>query len=292
MDFNAASAKISSIRNLISRADIMEIDNKRIAQILETATVAARLAGQRAMELIGYAKKIEKSENELVTTADTQCQEIIIERIKENFPDHGFLGEESNDGHLLKIAPRGENIWWVIDPIDGTNNYASGIPYFAVSIGVIADGKPVAGVIFQPSTESMFTAAINTEAALNNSRITCGSEPLTNFSNVGIDGHFKDKIPAWQNRIMLMCRFRNFGTTAMQLAYVANGGLVGTASHYPKIWDIAAGVIIAKQAGAVITDWKGNKIENFDVANYNREPYEILVANPKAHKQLLDIING
>lgn len=270
----------------------MEIDNKGISQILETAIVAARLAGQRAMELIGYAKQMEKSPDELVTTADPQCQAIIIERVKESFPDHGFLGEESEKSNLLKIAPRGENIWWVIDPIDGTNNYAKGIPYFAVSIGVIADGKPIAGVIFQPSTESMFSAAINNGAMLNNSPIKCGNEPLSNFSNVGIDGHFKDKIPAWQNRIMLMSRFRNFGTTAMQIAYVANGGLVGTTSHYSKLWDIAAGLVIAQEAGAVITDWKGNKIENLDVANYKGESYEILVANPKVHKQLLEIING
>lgn len=270
----------------------MELSNIKISQILETAIVSARLAGQRAMELMSYTHSTVKSSEELVTEADKQCQDIVISRIKESFSDHGFLGEESDDGNLLKIQPRGEDVWWIIDPIDGTNNYAHKVPMFAVSIGVIAEKKPVAGVIFQPATDAMFTASINSEAQLNNSRITCGDEKISKYAQIGIDGHFQDKIPGWQNKIMLISRFRNFGTTAMQLAYVACGGLVATAGHYGKLWDIAAGLAILKQSGAVVTDWQGEAMEEFDVANYNREKYEILAANPKAHMPMLELIQA
>ncbi|MEA3227258.1 MAG: inositol monophosphatase family protein, partial [Planctomycetota bacterium] len=89
--------------------------------MLETAVVAARLAGQRAMEEINYVKASVKNGTELVTEADRRCQEIIIDRIKETYPDHGFIAEEGAEGKIFKQAPRGQDeLWWIIDPIDGT----------------------------------------------------------------------------------------------------------------------------------------------------------------------------
>ncbi|MHC5073507.1 MAG: inositol monophosphatase family protein, partial [Planctomycetota bacterium] len=103
----------------------MAIDHGKLSRILETAIVAARLAGQRAMEEMAYTKASFKNSEELVTQADTICQKLIIDRIKENYPDHGFIAEEGQDGGIFKQTPRGsEDIWWIIDPIDGTNNFA------------------------------------------------------------------------------------------------------------------------------------------------------------------------
>ena len=105
--------------------------------MLETAIVAARLAGQRAMEEINYVKTSVKNSTELVTEADRRCQEIIVDRIKEDYPDHGLIAEEGEEGKIFKQVPRGkEALWWVIDPIDGTNNYAHRMLFFTVSIGV------------------------------------------------------------------------------------------------------------------------------------------------------------
>ena len=127
----------------------MAMEQQALSQILETAVVAARLAGQRAMEEMNYVKATFKTETELVTDADRRCQQIIVDRIRENFPDHGFIGEEGEPGKIFKRAPRGEpSIWWVIDPIDGTNNFAHGIPIFTVSTGVLYEGRPIAGVVF------------------------------------------------------------------------------------------------------------------------------------------------
>lgn len=264
-----------------------------LSQILETAIVAARLAGQRAMEEINYVKATLKNETELVTEADRHCQQLIVDRIKETFPDHGFIGEEGEPGRIFKRVPRGEpEVWWVIDPIDGTNNFAHGIPIFTVSIGVLHQGRPIAGVVFDPGSESMYTAVQGGEAQLNGRRLESGTDDITSLSSVGLDSHFGDPLPSWVARIIHHSRFRNFGTTALQLAYVASGGLVGTVVCTPKLWDIAAGVMIAEAAGAVATDWKGEPLFPMDLDRYEGQAFDVLVANRKVHPKLIEWIGA
>ena len=266
----------------------MDLEQQDLSQILETAVVAARLAGQRAMEEIHYTKASVKNDTELVTETDRRCQQIIVDRIKETFPDHGFIGEEGESGRLFKRSPRGEPaIWWVIDPIDGTNNYAHGIPVFAVSIAAMLEGRPIVGVIFDPGTDAMYTAVAGGEAQLNGRRIQSSSDNIGPLTSIGLDSHFGPTIPGWVQSIMGQCRFRNFGTTAMQMAYVANGGLVGTVVCTPKLWDIAAGVVIAEAAGAMTTDWKGQPLFPMDLDNYEGQSFGVLSANQTAHPKLL-----
>ena len=147
-------------------------EREDLSRMLETAVVAARLAGQYAMEHLNYAKTTVKNGFELVTDADPKCQQIIIDRIKETFPDHGFIAEEGKNGKILKQPPRGdEPVWWVIDPIDGTNNYSHKILLFTVSIAAMFEDSPIVGVIFEPATDSMFTAVKDGDAQLNGRRI-------------------------------------------------------------------------------------------------------------------------
>ncbi len=266
----------------------MHLEQQDLSQILETAIVAARLAGQRAMEEIHYVEATLKNETELVTEADRRCQQIIVDRIRETFPDHGFIGEEGEPGKIFKRPPRDEPApWWVIDPIDGTNNFAHGIPIFAVSIGVLFEGRPIAGVIFDPATDSIYTAVTGGEAQLNGRRIQSGPDDIGPVTSVGLDSHFGDALPSWVQNIVRQCRFRNFGTTALQMAYVANGGLVGTIACTPKLWDIAAGVAIAEAAGAVITDWQGQPLFPMELDTYEGRSFQLLVANRTAHPTLL-----
>lgn len=271
----------------------MCLEQQALSQILETAIVAARLAGQRAMEEINYVKVTLKNETELVTDADQRCQQLIVDRIKETFPDHGFIGEEGEPGAIFKRAPRGEPaIWWVIDPIDGTNNFAHGIPIFTVSIGVLHQGRPIVGVVFDPGTESMYTAVHGGDAQLNGRRIEAGENDIAPTTSVGLDSHFGDPLPAWVARIIRESRFRNFGTTALQLAYVSSGGLVGTVVCTPKLWDVAAGALIAEAAGAVVTDWKGQSLFPVDLDAYQGQAMDVLAANRKAHSKLIDWIGA
>ncbi len=269
----------------------MTLEQKDLSGMLETAIVAARLAGQRAMEEINYIQVSLKNATELVTQADARCQKIIIDRIKENYPDHGFIAEEGDDGKMFKQPPRGRDaFWWVIDPIDGTNNFAHGLLLFAVSVAVCFEGEPVVGVIFEPATESMFTAVKDGEAQLNGRRIEASEEGIDKFTSVGLDSHFDEGVPGWTCELIRRSRFRNLGTTALQLAYVAKGGMVATIANTPKLWDIAAGVLIAEAAGAVVTDWQGGKIFPVDPASYDGHTFRLITANKKVHPEIVEML--
>jgi myo-inositol-1(or 4)-monophosphatase len=271
----------------------MFLEQKDLSKILETALVAARLAGQHAMEQMPYAKAVRKSDHELVTQADAQCQRLIIQRIRARYPDHGFIAEEGEQGTMFKRAPLGQPaIWWAIDPIDGTNNFAHGIPIFTVSVAALFEGEPVAGVVFQPATESVFTAVKGGEAQLDGRRILAGDDDVSPFTHVGLDSHFEDFVPAWVCDIIRRSRFRNFGTTALHLAYVAKGGLVAAVVRTPKLWDIAAGTLIAQAAGALVTDWQGAKVFPVDLDDYQGQTFQVLAANRRSHPRLLEAINA
>ncbi|MCK5565177.1 MAG: hypothetical protein KAJ07_08010 [Planctomycetes bacterium] len=266
------------------------MENSDIRKMLEVAVVAARLAGQRAVEEIKYAKSSIKNGREIVTNADPICQEIIINTIKDIYPDHGFIAEEGADGKMLRQLPRSaEPIWWIIDPIDGTNNFAHGMLCFTVSIAAVYQGTPIVAVIFDPSTESMYTAAKEMDAQLNTSRINVSGEDVGEFSSFGIDSHFTDdKLPAYI-KIMQTTRFRNLGTTALHLAYIAKGSMTGAVTSVAKLWDIAAGAFIIETAGGIVTDMQGNNIFPVDVEAYNEDNYCILAANKKTHSEVLKL---
>ncbi len=259
--------------------------------MLETAIVAARLAGQRAMEEINYIKASVKNATELVTQADARCQKIIIDRIKETYPDHGFIAEEGDQGKIFRQPPRGDELlWWAIDPIDGTNNFAHRMLFFAISIAAVYQGEPIVGVVFDPATESMFTAVKGGEAQLNSRRIIASNEKMDEFSSVGLDSHFDEGVPGWVCEIMKRTRYRNLGTTALQLAYVAKGGLIATIASDPRIWDIAAGTVIAEAAGAIVTDWQGGKIFPVDLDSYQGQMFKVIAANKKVHPEILGLL--
>jgi len=270
----------------------MTLENKDLSRMLETAIVSARLAGQRAMEEISFAKASVKNSSELVTQSDARCQQIIIDRIKETYPDHGFIGEEGTEGKIFKQSPRGcEPVWWLIDPIDGTNNFAHGMLLFTVSIAAMYQGKSIVGVIFEPATDSMFTAVKDGDAQLNGRRIEAGKEQINEFSSIGLDSHFDKDIPAWAAEAMKRTRFRVLGSAALQFAYVAKASLIANIAKTTKLWDIAAGVLIAESAGAVTTNWRGEKVFPVDLDNYEGQKFHILTANKKVHPELLRLLN-
>ena len=252
--------------------------------MLETAIVAARLAGQRAMEDIRYTKSSIKNGNEIVTAADATCQKIIMDRIKETYPDHGFICEEGAEGKLLTMPPRSsEQIWWTIDPIDGTNNYAHGMLDFCVMVGALYQGVPVVGVIFEPATDSMYTAATGTDAQLNASRINVSEDGIDKLSSISIDSYFSESQQPAIIELMKTTRFRNLGTTGMHMAYVANGGMAGAVVSRIKMWELATSTIIVENAGGIVTDQNGDKIFPIDPAKYTGQGYPVIAANKNAH---------
>lgn len=161
---------------------------------------------------------------------------------------------------------------------------------FTVSIAAMYEGEPIVGVIFEPATESMFTAVKGSEAQLNGRRITASDETMDKFSSVGLDSHFDEGVPAWACEIMQRTRFRNFGTTALQFAYVAKGSLIATVVSDPKLWDIAAGALIAEAAGAIVSDRQGGKIFPIDLDSYEGEELQVMTANKKVHAEILGLL--
>ena len=269
----------------------MPLEQKDIRAMLETATVAARLAGQRAMELISYTKSSVKNGNELVTEADVTCQQIIMDRIKENYPDHGFICEEGADGKFLSIPPRsGDQIWWTIDPIDGTSNYAHGMLNFCVMVGAIYEGNPVVGVIFEAATDSMYAAGAGNDAQLNASRINVSDDEFGKLSVISIDSHFSDSQQGAILEIMKNSHFRNMGTCGMHLASVAKGGMAGAVIAGIKMWELATGSILVENAGGIVTDQEGKSIFPVDPAEYTGQGYNIIAANKKTHPKLLSML--
>jgi len=269
------------------------IDHKDLRNLLEVAVVAARLAGQKAMEEISFVKTSAKSNTELVTEADSHCQQIIIDNIMRDFSNHGIIAEEGKNNKLFKQNPRGDNdLWWVIDPIDGTNNYSQKILSFCVSIGLMYQGSPVLGVIYDPATDSMFTAAGDAPVQYNNVRIAASDSDIECFQTLGIESLFINGVPKWITQLQKLLRCRSLGTTALHLAYVAKGSFVGAIMNNPKLWDIAGGACLAQSAGAIVTDWQGKSLWPVDMNAYTGQPFNVLAANKRVHRKLVDMINA
>lgn len=271
----------------------MSLREKDLREMQETAVAAAQLAGRHALERMNHVEVTRKAESELVTEADAECQKIIIERIRETYPDHGLIAEEGEKGKMFRQAPTREPaVWWAIDPIDGTNNFAHGIPVFTVSVAALFAGEPVVGVVFQPATNSLFAAVKGGPARLNGQPILAGQDEIGPLTSVGLDSHFEDALPAWAGDLIRRSRFRNFGTTALHLAYVARGGLVAAVMCNPKLWDIAAGTVIARAAGALVTDWHGRELFPIDLDRYEGQSFHVLAANRKTHPCLLTLMGN
>jgi myo-inositol-1(or 4)-monophosphatase len=231
-----------------------------------------------------------------VTEADHLSEALIVEGIRAAWPRDGILTEEAGSLEAVRAVkePRGPvddpQRTWVIDPIDGTINYANGIPFFCVSIGMLIDGQPSVGVVHDPARHESFSAALDAPAQLDGRPIRAsGKERLSDFViSMSIRGR---SVARRENKVRKAVRMsRNMGSAALALAYVANGrfdAMVQEGGLSP--WDVAAAGLIAERAGATVTDFTGGPW--YDVA---RRPKEVGVyaAPPAHHEALLGLIRG
>ncbi len=269
----------------------MQLNKTQLTQMLNVALEAAKIAGNQALLAIDTTDISIKNGDEIVTQMDLICQKLIIDHIIKHFPNDGIIAEETNEGEILKQKPQnGSDTWWVIDPIDGTNNYAHKIMDFTVSIAATSGGEPVLGVIYAPATNLSFTAIKGAGAKLNSKPITVSNEELTKFSHIAVGSHFSKDHQASIIKLLEMVKFRNLGSTALHLAYVANASLICSLSNQAKLWDIAAGVIIIEEAGGKVTDWHGKAIFPIDEASYNKENYRLIATNQTTHSKILNLL--
>jgi len=228
---------------------------------IETAIAAARVGGQVLQDWRGKFSVREKSRSDLVTEADDASQQAIYDRIRQTFPEHGFLGEEGLDEN-----PYGSEYRWIIDPLDGTSNYVHGFPYYAVSIALQCGDQLLAGVIFDPNRDEMYSAAHGGGAWLNGEVIsTSGETELAQAMGMAslpnAPGPEDVAIQRFLIALEHLQTVQRSGSAALNLASVASGRVDVFWSTSLKPWDVAAGVLIVQEAGGTVTDIAGSSVD-------------------------------
>jgi myo-inositol-1(or 4)-monophosphatase len=260
---------------------------------LALAIDAARHAGRIQLERYERLERIvHKSERDVVTEVDTLCEEAIITAIRECFPDDGILAEESG-AHVSHRGAgahpsAGTGRTWVIDPLDGTVNYANGIPIFCVSIGLVVDGRPRVGVVHDPVRDELFEAIANQGARLDG--VPIGLPPKEALSDYVVSLAVPWRgFSRRERRIRAATRVtRVLGSASLALAYVANGRFDAFIQlRGLSIWDIAAAGLIAAEGGATVTDASGGPW--FDIGARSRRA-AVVAAPPRHHATLLTLL--
>jgi myo-inositol-1(or 4)-monophosphatase len=265
----------------------------RFASELAFALSVAERAGALAVELADRLERIEhKSPRDVVTEADHASEALILEAIRAAYPADALLAEETgeHDAGDGAAATSGRGRAWVVDPLDGTVNYANGIPFWAVSIALVEDGRPVMGVVRDPVRGEAFAATIDGPATLDGQPVACSTKSnLADFVvHISLTG---GKAPTRARAIRRLTRVgRSLGSAALGLSYVANGRLDAYAQQGGlSTWDVAAAGLIAERAGAVVTELDGSPW--FDIARPTKA-MGLLAAPPAHHGALLALARG
>jgi len=224
--------------------------------MLDTAIEAAKEAGEILKSYFETSlEKRLKDDKSIVTEADEKAEASIIEIIKTKYPDHGFWGEESG-----KQNAQAEYVW-VIDPLDGTNNFVNGIPLFATSIGLVRNNVPVAAAVYNPVTDSMFSAEQGKGAWWNGKTMHVSEQGAdTAMITIGTSSKAEDKELVHKCFVAskdYVKSVRYLGSAVLELAYLARGGTEGVLNIGTKKWDYAAGSLLVLEAGGAITDFQG-----------------------------------
>lgn len=262
----------------------------RWADELDFATDLARRAGEVLTDSYERLERIDyKSKRDVVTDADYASERLVIDAIKARYPDDAILAEESGEhAGVLRDDGSHNGRTWVIDPLDGTVNYANGIPYYCVSVALVVDDTPSVAVVYDPARGDCYTATADGPASLDGMPITTSikdalSDYVVSLAVIGRGGLSRERRIAGKIRI-----HRRMGSAALALAYVGNGrfdAFVQNGGLSP--WDVAASGLIADRAGAVVTDIHGGPWWNPKV----RGPrINIVAAPPAQHAALLELL--
>ncbi|CAK9034331.1 unnamed protein product [Durusdinium trenchii] len=254
----------------------------------QVAQHAARAAGHLIREKVG-AEVIRRKAfaADLLTAVDQQCEEAIQRIVQEHFPSHTFLGEETAEEGAIEALETREGWLWVVDPIDGTTNFASGQPMSAVSIGVAKDGQLRVAVIYEPFRDELFTACAGRGALLNGRRIqVSGAKELKEAVVAsGCAPNPKSSAPCLRAMTALAPQTRTLrilGSAAVNFAWLACGRLDAWFEVDLNSWDSAAGALLVQEAGGMVTDCKGSP--------YRLSTRPICASNGLLHFDLLEVL--
>jgi myo-inositol-1(or 4)-monophosphatase len=258
------------------------IPSATLTEYLNAAEEAARRA---SAVLLDWRRRFQvrlKGQFDLVTDADLASQRAICEFLSRQFPEHRFLGEEDKAGHGRPAADAPPT--WIIDPLDGTTNYVHDFPFYCVSIGLQVAGELVIGVIHDPNRQEVFKAAQGLGAWLGEQRLT--TSPISQLSEALLSTGFpadmrdRDELLEWWRYFSLRVHgLRRTGSTALNLAYIAAGCFDGFWAFDNNAWDVAAGVVLVREAGGTVT--------NVDGSAFDPHTPDALASNGPLHPALL-----
>lgn len=249
--------------------------------LVNIATQAARAAGKLIVRNLDSLEKVAvhtKGDRNFVTSVDKASEQEIIHIIRKAYPDHAILAEESGQQGTHHIT-------WIIDPLDGTVNFIHGIPHFAISIGIQIQGRLEHGVIYDPIRNELFFATRGQGAVLNDRKIRVSKQSSVENSMLGTGFTYANPellaktLPLLNATVSKVAGLRRLGSAALDLAYVAAGRLDGFWEFGLKPWDLAAGAVIIREAGGLITTLAGE--------DAILEANSVLAANMKLQKALL-----
>lgn len=266
------------------------MSTNNLSDYLSVAMEAAKLGAQ---ELEAWRNKFqvrEKARADLVTDADHASQAAIKAYLLARFPEHHFLGEEDSFGKSidsLRIAADAPPTW-IVDPLDGTGNYAHDLPSYCVNIGLLIAGKPVVGVTFDPRMNEMFTAADGMGAYLNGQAIRVST--IANMQDALLATGFPAKyeaqlrnLEAWKRVSYHAQALRRTGSTAINMAYIACGRFDGYWCFDNWPWDVLPGAVLIREAGGTLTSMDGQPFDPFRM--------DIIATNGLTHAALQQILN-
>jgi myo-inositol-1(or 4)-monophosphatase len=253
--------------------------------MLNVAIEAAREAGRFLKQSVGKVRSVETKkgdERNLVSEIDRGAEERIISAIKRHYPGHAILAEESGN-----LATSSETKW-IIDPLDGTTNFLHGVPVFSVTIAVERHGELIAGVVYDPNLDELFTAEKGAGAFLNGRRLRVSSTDrllssllVTGFPyDIGRNPHHAAE--RFVSFLLAAGGIRRLGSAAIDLSYVAAGRFDGFWEVFLNPWDMAAGVLLIQEAGGTVTDFSGRGPNIYD--------HMVLASNGLIHGAMLEVL--
>jgi myo-inositol-1(or 4)-monophosphatase len=262
-----------------------------MSDFLPICVEAARAAGQVLLDWQPRFSVREKGKNDLVTEADVAAQEAIREIVLKAFPGHDFLGEEDAADCKAKgpsLSPRRSLFRWIVDPLDGTANYVHRLPAYAVSIALEHDGEMLCGCVLDPTSNECYTALKARGAQLNGKPIRVSNCQTIAKAMVAVS--FPPNVPRGSIEITRFVEVlhaaqsvRRLGSAALNLCYIAAGRLDSYWATSVSAWDVAAGVLIVREAGGVVTDITGNPLE-ID------RPELVAASSPELHAEVMQTL--
>jgi len=256
---------------------------------LELAIDLAHQAGRIQMERYERLERIEaKGPRDVVTEVDHLCEALVLRAVQERYPADSFYAEEIGEVASSAVLV-GSGRVWIVDPLDGTVNYANGIPFFCISIALVADGRPVLGVVHDPTRGETFAAAIDGPALRNGEPIEVGDKELLEDLVVTLAIGGRGTVRKRHEALKAIRAHRSMGSAALTLAYVACGRFdIYAQGAGLSAWDVAAAGLIAERAGATVTSLDGSPW--FDLARPAKK-WSCLAASPRHHAAMLAMLS-